>query len=150
MIDLDKAVKKIKILSKKNKYGIGNEVIFHDPIPMKYLCLVINSKSIDNNIAYKNNIKFSTLLLPPYELYNDEPPDMSKIPFYCIPFENNYTGMNKFKLSSKKFYEKMAILCNVNKNQSRDKIIKDIENKLLDLYNDRKKQKIKEFKKLTI
>jgi hypothetical protein len=147
--NLDKAVKKIKYLSKKNKYGIGNEVIFHDSIPMKYLCLVINSKSIDYNIASKNNVKYGSLLLPPYELYNEELPDMTKIPFYCIPLEDNYTGINKFKLSSKNFYKKMAILCNVNINQSRNKIIEDIKNKIIELYNDRKKQNIEKFKFLT-
>lgn len=74
---------------------------------------------------------------------------MTKIPFYCIPLEDNYTGINKFKLSSKNFYKKMAILCNVNINQSRNKIIEDIKNKIIELYNDRKKQNIEKFKFLT-
>jgi hypothetical protein len=41
---------------------------------------------------------------------------MTKIPFYCIPLEDN-----KYKLSSKKFYQNMAIICNVDTNQSRKK-----------------------------
>lgn len=136
--ELDKVIKK---LNKPNKYNIGNEVIFHDPIPLKYLCMIINVKSINNNIN-KNK------LLPNIEIYNDEPADKTKIPFYCVPLEENYTGIGKYKLSSKKFYEKMAILCNINKNQSRKKIIEEIKNKMFELYNNRNKQKIKEFKEL--
>jgi hypothetical protein len=36
---------------------------------------------------------------------------MSKIPFYCIPFENNYNGIKKLNISSKEFYIKMAKMC---------------------------------------
>jgi len=145
--DLDKAVKKIK----SNKKSIGNEVVFHDPIPMKYLCATISNKSIDPNIKDKYKCKFSTsLLLPPYELYNNELPDMAKLPFYCIPFEDNYTGIGKFKLSSKKFYQKMATLCNVDNKQSREKIIRDITANLDDLYNHREKQKLEKFKQLLL
>ena len=136
--ELDKAIKKI---NKGNKYKIGNEIIFHDPIPLKYLCMKINIKSINNNIP-KNK------LLPNIEIYNDEPADKTKIPFYCVPLEENYTGIGKYKLSSKKFYEKMAILCNINKNQSKEKIIEEIKNKMIELYNNREKQKLKKFKKL--
>jgi hypothetical protein len=103
--------------------------------------MIINVKSINNNIN-KNK------LLLNIEIYNDEPPDKTKIPFYCVQLEENYTGIGKYKLSSKKFYEKMAILCNINKNQSRKKIIEEIKNKMFELYNNRNKQKIKEFKEL--
>jgi len=115
---------------------------------MKYLCAVISKASIDYGIYRKEKISSSALLLPPYELYNSEPPDMTKLPFYCIPFEDNYTGYNKFKLSSKNFYDKMAILCDVDKTQTRKRIIKAITKKLDDLYNHREKQKLTEFKKL--
>ena len=87
------------------------------------------------------------LLLPKYEIYNDEPPDMTKLPFYSMPLEDNFTGFNKYKLSSKKFYQKMATLANVNPKQSREKIIEDIKLKMVDLYNNRHKQNLKEFKK---
>ncbi len=143
--NLNKAVKKIKQESKKG-YDIGNEVVFHDNIPMKYLCLVINLKSIDLTIADKHKCKLSNIILPHYEIYNNEEPDKTKIPFYCIPFEDNYTGRGKYKMSSEKFYKKMAILCNVNQQQSREKIIEDIKNKMNELYNNREKQKLKEYK----
>ena len=147
--ELNKAVKKYKSILKKNKYHVGNEVIFHDPIPMKYLCAVIMNKSISNDIKTKYDMRMTTnLLLPKYEIYNDEPPDMSKLPFYCIPLEDNYTGADKYKLSSKKFYQKMAILCNVDKNKKREDIIEEIKLKLKDLYYNRDKQNIKEFKKM--
>lgn len=131
--NLDKAINKLN-----NKKNTMNEIVFHDPIPLKYLCLNI---SINNF----NNIK---KLLPKFEIYNDEEPDKTKIPFYCIPYEDNYTGFGKYNLSSKKFYKKMAILSNVNINQTREKIIEEIKDKMLDLYNNRNKQNLIEFKKL--
>lgn len=144
--NIDKAVKKIKQESKKG-YNIGNEVIFHDNISMKYLCLVISVKSLDLNIGDKYKCKLSNIILPHYEIYNNEEPDKTKIPFYCHAFENNYTGIGKYKMSSEKFYKKMAILCNVNQHQSREKIIEDIKDKMHELYYNREKQKLKEFKK---
>ena len=50
-------------------------------------------------------------------------------------------------MSSKKFYERMAILCNVDENKSKKEIIDDIKEKMLELYVNREKQKLKEFKK---
>lgn len=76
--------------------------------------------------------------------------DKTKIPFYCLPFEENYTGIGKYKMSSEKFYKKMAILCNVNQQQSRKKIIEDIKNKMNELYNNQEKQKLKEFKEFKL
>jgi len=146
--NLNKAVKKIKKITKK-KYYTGNEVIFHDAIPMKYLCIVINNISINKEINYKYDIKLGTLILPHYEIYNDELPDKSKIPFFCHPLESNFTGTDKYKLSSNNFYKKMAILCNINKEQTRKKIIEDIKKKMLELYNNREQQNLKEFKLLT-
>lgn len=45
-------------------------------------------------------------LLPKIEIYNNEEPDKTKIPFYCFPLEYNYSGINKYKLSSKNFIKK--------------------------------------------
>ena len=42
----------------------------------------------------------------------------------------------------------MATLANVNPKQSREKIIEDIKLKMVDLYNNRHKQNLKEFKKM--
>jgi len=134
--NLDKAVEKLK---KKNEFDIGHEIIFHDAIPFKYLCMRMNLKGMDEKISVNK-------LLPRIEIYNEELPDLSKIPFYCVPLENNYTGIGKLKISSKKFYERMAILCNVDKNKSRKEIIDEIKNKMLELYKNRQEQKLKEFK----
>lgn len=145
--NLEKAVKKIKSNAKnEKKYNPGNEVIFHDAIPMKYLCLIIETKTIDSMIYLNKNISMASIILPNYELYNEEPPDKTKLPFFCNPFEDNFTGYNKLKLSSSKFYKAMAILSNVNKNQSRKKIIEEIKTKVHELYNNREKQNIEGFK----
>jgi len=133
--DLNKAIKKINM--KKNTI---NEIIFHDPISFKYLCLNI-SVNIDIDV---------NKLLPKIEIYNNEEPDKTKIPFYCYPLEDNYSGVNKYKLSSIIFYKKMGILCNIDTNKTREKIIEDIKDKMLYYYNNREKQNLLEFKKLSI
>lgn len=132
--NINKAIRKIN--SKKNTM---NEIIFHDPVPFKYLCLHIIFNNINTII---NN------LLPKCEIYNNEEPDKTKIPFYCIPFEDNYTGYDKYNLSSYNFYKKMAILCGVDKKKSREKIIEEIKEKMIELYNNRNKQNLLEYKKL--
>jgi len=147
--NLDKAVKKIRKIAKNKEFYIGNEVIFHDNIPMKYLCMVIKKISLDYNIDTKYNISSSAVFLPHYEIYNSEEPDKTKIPFYCHPMEDNFGGRGKNKLSSNKFYKNMAILCNINPQLSRTEIIEEIKKKMMDLYYNREKQKLKEFKLLT-
>ena len=54
--NLNKAVKKIRKIAKHKEFYTGNEVIFHDNIPMKYLCMVIKKISLDYNIDTKYNI----------------------------------------------------------------------------------------------
>jgi hypothetical protein len=151
---LDDAVKKINKKALINKNFMGNEVVFHDPVSLKYLCLYIQSY---NNIPYELKPKedFSTrysIFLPNIELYTNEPPDMTKIPFYCIPNEKNYTGDDIFKLSSRTFYKKMAEMCNikVSKTDSRDEIIKKIKENIEYSYNNRETLKIDKFKDFTI
>jgi len=92
--ELDKAVNIINNFEN----NIGNEVVFHDSISMKYLLSYIKSGS-NKDLPY--NI----------DSINIPDPDMSKIPFYCIPFENNYNGIKKLNISSKEFYIKMAKMC---------------------------------------
>jgi hypothetical protein len=92
--ELDKAVNIINNFEN----NIGNEVVFHDSISIKYLLSYIKSGS-NKDLPY--NI----------DSINIPDPDMSKIPFYCIPFENNYNGIKKLNISSKEFYIKMAKMC---------------------------------------
>ena len=145
---LDKLIEKLK----DKKSNFMNEVVFHDPVPMKYLCMAI----IHYNISWKvkpdaDNDKYtftSTISLPTYPIFNEEEPDMTKIPFLCYPYEMNYTGIDPFKLSSKKFYNKMAKMCNVNANQSKIKIIEEIRKKIPLLIDNRHLLKIEEFKEI--
>jgi len=144
---LDKAVEKINEIASMNKSHVGNEVVFHDTIPVSYLCLNIQKFNISNELIPKiPYYNLSGLFLPSHEIYNNIPPDMSKIPFYCVPYENNYTGRDKFKLSSRKFYVKMAKMCNIkiDKTHSRDEIIEKIKNEMNYFYNNRKFLNIKE------
>lgn len=61
--------------------------------------------------------------------------------------EFKYSGINPFIKSSENFYKKMAILCNVDNNLSRDVIIDKINLKIEELYNNRQKQQLSKFKK---
>ena len=150
---LDAAVKKIAEMPVNEKLYVGNEVVFHDPIPMKYLCLYIQKYNISKELTPKTLFtKETSLFLPNNEIYNDEEPDMTKIPFYCIPNENNYTGTGKNSISSRNFYEKMAEMCNikVSKTDSIDDIINKIKENIDYLYNKREILNIDIFKKFTI
>ena len=145
--NLDKVIEKINL----NKKAFMNEVVFHDPIPMKYLCASLITYNISSTaIPTINSFIKSTLLLPPYELFNDEEPDMTKIPFYCYPYEMNCTGYMKLPLSSKEFYIKMAKMSNIkfddNDNDNiREKIIEKIREKIPELYINRHLIKLDEF-----
>ena len=150
---LDKLIEKLK--NKKSRFM--NKVIFHDPVPMKYLCMTIihhniswDIKQDNNNDNANDNDNYSlqsNVGLPEYPIFNDEEPDMTKIPFYCYPYEMNYNGINPLKLSSKKFYNKMAKMCNVNIHQSKIKIIEEIRTKIPFLIDNRHLLKIDEFKR---
>lgn len=151
--NIDKVVKKIannSDPSTKNRRHM-NEVVFHDNIPMKYLCAVIYNVNISYYAIPTNKDLFlgSGLLLPIYPIFNDEPPDMSKIPFYCYPYEENYTGPYPYPASSKKFYKKMALMCNidVDKNKTVKKIKEEIRAKIPELINNRQLLRIEKFKK---
>jgi hypothetical protein len=120
---LQQAVEKIKSETK-----FENEVVFHDPVSMDYLCDVIKPGK---------KIKKLNLLLPKIPLENDVLPDMSKEPFYCFPMERNYTGYEPMKESSRGFFEKMANYCGVDKNLQTDEIIHEIKEKMPELYKNR-------------
>ena len=127
---LDKAVNIINNIDN----DIGNEVVFHDPISIKYLVSYIKSgsnKDLPNEI---NSI-------------NIPEPDMTKIPFYCIPYENNYTGIEKLKISSKEFYIKMAKMCLIENTQEKtiEEIIELIKININKFYNNRELLDINHF-----
>jgi hypothetical protein len=117
-----------------NKNYSMNEVIFHDNINMKYCCSIII-----NNDNKKNNI------LPKIPYINDEEADMTKIPFFCFPFEDIYTGRDPLTKSSNKWYNMFYNVANIdNKYESNiDIIVKKIKNKAYYLYNNRSEQNIK-------
>jgi hypothetical protein len=93
---------------------------------MKYLVSYIKSGS---NKDLPDNI----------DSINIPEPDMSKIPFYCIPFENNYNGIEKLKISSKEFYIKMAKMCLIEKTEEKtiEEIIELIKMNINKFYNNR-------------
>ena len=151
---LDDALKKINEMALSDKSYVGNEVVFHDPVSLKHLCLYIQ---VYGDIPYEitPKKKFSrrySIFLPDNELYTTEPPDMTKIPFYCIPNENYYTGGDEFKISSRTFYKKMAEMCNikVSKKDTRDQIVNKIRDIYPSLYTKRETLNIDVFKYYTI
>ena len=135
------------IISEKNTYypwnlnealkkiGDSNEIIFHDPIPMKYLCVAILKSNISYDIELTNK-----KLLPRVSLYSKEPPNTEILPFLCYPLENNYTGINPLPKSSRRFFIKMAKLCGIDPKLKTSEIINKIEKKIPTLYKNRSKQ----------
>ena len=115
-----------------------NEIIFHDNIDIKYCLRIITANGTD----YKS-------LLPKISL--DSPglqPDISKLPFYCYPFESMYTGINPLPPSSKEWYIMMSKMADITSDDSA--CINDIQEKIREkaeyLYMNRDKQKIKYLK----
>jgi len=118
-----------------------NEVVFHDNIDMKYLCLTLQKIP-----GQKIN-----QILPREIIENDISPDLSKKPFYCYPFEDIYTGSDPQPRSPKKWFEMMANVCNIKINQddNDEEIVDKIKKKSLELYNNRDLQNIKLLKEYT-
>lgn len=128
--NLDEAVKKID--ENDGNMGIENEVVFHDPVSMKYLCSSIENKTpeeIPTNVY-----------LPHIPIENKVEPDLTKEPFFCFPLEKNYTGRDPLDESSREFFQKMANLCGVKSELSNDKIIKEVKKKIPELYKHRNEQ----------
>jgi hypothetical protein len=94
--------------------GPTNEVVFHHPVPLSYLCLVLGCGDP----------------LPQYPIENETVPDMTKEPFFCYPLERNYTGINPLPESSREFFVRMAKMCDVDSSLSTDEIIRVIKKKL--------------------
>jgi hypothetical protein len=128
--NLDEAVKKID--ENDGNMGIENEVVFHDPVSMKYLCSSIENKTpeeIPTNVY-----------LPHIPIENKVEPDLTKEPFFCFPLEKNYTGRDPLDESSREFFQKMANLCGVKSELSNDKIIEEAKKKIPELYKHRNEQ----------
>jgi hypothetical protein len=93
--------------------GPMNEVVFHHPVPLSYLCMVLDGCDVGD--------------LPVTPIENEVEPDMTKEPFHCYPLERNYTGVDPLPESSRDFFLKMAQMCNVDCNLSTDEIITRIK-----------------------
>jgi hypothetical protein len=135
--NLDEAVRKIKdnaAAAKETNFSkdLMNEVVFHDPIPMDYLCLVMHKLS---PYVLSNDI------LPPVVVENDIEPDMTKLPFYC------YALGHEGEESSREFYVKIANMCNIDNRLSTDEIILKIKEQMPNLYTHRIKQNLNALKK---
>jgi hypothetical protein len=114
---------------------------------MKYCCNIIGILKKSSKIKPNN-------FLPKMSIENDEEPDMTKIPFFCYPFENIYTGANPLSPSSKKWFVMIAKVCKINMNNknnyTNNDIIKKIREKANELYMNREKQNIKLLKNFTM
>lgn len=150
--NINEALDKIKKSTEKTTM---NEVVFHDPISMKYLCEVIELPSAKKLAALTDNAYnkyLSNSFLPEKRIENETEPDMSKEPFYCYP-QDNYNGVDKTSSSSKEFLETMAKVCNIDTNTYKTLNKKDLFNKIKyeipNLYLNRQKQNIQALKDFT-
>jgi len=129
--NLDDAVHQINT----HKHLIGNEVVFHDPIPMEYLC-------IHTHIVVEIPNNMNNLFLPKFSIENQVEPDETKDPFYCYPLEKNYTGVDPLEESSRAFFQQMAKTCGVQSSLPTPDIIDEIKKKIRYLHANRKKQNL--------
>jgi len=139
--NIKKAVEKIKENSKREPNDIGfnyhlmNEVIFHDPIPLEYCCMVIDKtdyKSIWPRKTGRNQF------LPDHPIYNSVSPNTDLLPFYCYAPPDD---LNRLP-SSHSFFQKMAKLCNIDSSLPKDDIIIKIRENMDFLQVNRCKQNI--------
>ena len=104
-----------------------NEVVFHDPVPLTYLCTVLTDV-INSD-------------LPSTHCVGDQAPDLTKLPFYAYPFEHIYTGSNPVDPSSMLFFRRMARLAKINPiPATKQAIVRAITRKLPSLLAHRKDQ----------
>lgn len=127
-----------------NKLSDMNEVVFHDPIDMKYLCKTLIRPSIDNEKKYlayslKGGIN---AMLPKRQMSSSTPPDLTKKPFYVFT-ERHYTGTTEVPKSSLSWYKMMAKVANIFPiPDTKQKIIELLEKKSHKICVDRNLQDI--------
>ena len=130
--NLEGVVKKIKENASLpvNKININyhrmNEVVFHDAVPMRYLCMELPCSISSNDF------------LPNEPLENDMKPDISLLPFYGFVQSEE---KNRLK-SSIEFYMKIAEFCYVDSLLTKDEIIEKLREKIPFLQSNRDKQNI--------
>ena len=143
------AVKRISESTEKN-----NEVVFHDPISMEYLCKTIVPPPTEiinlTDEEYNTYVSNPNYFLPKRQIENETKPDMSKEPFYCyLQVETSYkednTELDETLSSSDKFLKTIASVCNITdidtSNEKKD-IINKINANMEHLYSNRKNQNI--------
>ena len=152
--NINEAVDKIKKSTENTTINevntTSNEVVFHDPISMKYLCKEIELPT-PKELARLSDKKYEEYLsnnyLPREKKENNFEPDMSKEPFYCYPqtdyIEDN-TAMDEKLSSPDNFLKTIAKVCNINNtNLKKKELINEIKEKIPHLYLNRNEQNIK-------
>lgn len=128
---------------KKNKM---NEIVFHNDVPLKYLCKTIK---VPKNVWGLDKNK----LLPKNVIVNKEKPDYSLRPFYIYCDINAYTGIqNEFtKPSSLKWYRMMAQVARIpiDKNDNSKQILLKLKKIQKYLFQHREEQDIYKMIKFT-
>lgn len=134
--NLDQVDEKLKKINRydwiRNMYN-GNEVVFHDPVPMTY-CSKIIKLSPDVPVANQ---------LPHKVLTTSTPPNLSLLPFYAFVNEDTYSGDPKPPASSLEWYQTLAKVANIQKTFSTKKgYINAIRKKSVHLCQHREEQKL--------
>lgn len=154
------AVDKIASITEENKKSdnndvivkTNNEVVFHDPISMKYCCHSITIPSglkiVGLPESKQTYYRFNGYL-PKKQIKNDFGPDKSKKPFYCYPqleekcYKEDNTKLDETLSSSNSFLETIASVCNIHTlKKDKKEIIDEIKTKMGYLYSNREDQNI--------
>jgi hypothetical protein len=100
-----------------DKLSDTNEVVFHDPIDMKYLCKVLIRPSVnDDEQAFMRFITKGGIcsMLPQIRLETWASPDMAKKPFFVFNTEHHYTGTTEIPKSSFAWLHMMAKVARIS------------------------------------
>lgn len=134
---------KFKTYEKNFDNKIGNEVVFHDPISLKYLCEVIINTS---DCKWKD-------ILPRIPMSNEAKPNMKLLPYLSYVDDRIYTGI-KLPFYDGSFTDDwirvMSKVAGVySKQASIEELLERIKERHLEMYKDedRRKQNIQELLK---
>lgn len=102
--EMDKFLKLCRENNKIKSHRCYNEVVFHDPIPMKYMCHIIKKPVF---IPISN-------VLPNYQIKNEHLGDYKLLPFYCYYDCSHYKGLNMSKHNSNEWTQMMNDVCSTD------------------------------------
>lgn len=133
-------------------YERMNEVVFHDSVDMKYCCKIITESSNLSELLKFYKKGGIPGHLPRRAMTTAEPPDMTKLPFYCYTRDTPYFGTIRVPNSSLRWYKMMTRVAGIDDSRCKTKVacIEEINKRRKSLCKNRDKQNIEILKEYTM